>query len=286
MNFSFFEIDLYISGSSKDQQLQKQIQGLIGKKCEQSDTVITLPLEPLRRLNVTAITLNDQYCEARRNDTHWILETVSTSCGSLNSFKGKNPVMRNTIKLYFKAGSNVEQPLQVPFICKYPPGIGAGFGDYDDYEDDIEVNEEPNFSEMYTMEILRSQKQLHKPPEVLVTKTEDSAHVAVGDQLKVQTNFVTRSYISLAIERCWISDKPAEHQAMYDRNNYLIYEGCPADKNVTMFPQPLGKFPAFAFEVTEAHARKDAIYLYCIMGLCSTVKSMTSGNLAMVILEY
>ena len=63
---------------------------------------------------------------------------------------------------------------------------------------------------------------------------------------------------------------------------WLISDACPSNANVTMFPTKMGANPAFAFEVTEAHRRMGQIYLFCIIGLCSPIKSLTTGNLGLV----
>ena len=136
-------------------------------------------------------------------------------------------------------------------------------------------------SEMYTMQILRK-KDGQRVPKVLVTTPNDKATVSVGDQLKVETDFKTRAFLSLAIEQCWIADHAHADERTVSEDKWLIYEGCPSTPNVTMFPLPLGTNPAFAFSVTDEHRKMGKFYLFCIMGLCSPVQELTGGNLGSV----
>ena len=70
------------------------------------------------------MTLNEAVCMATKNGTHWILKTKSTSCGSLNSFNGNNPIMMNGIHLQFSPGSEFYgYQVRVPFTCKFAPGL-------------------------------------------------------------------------------------------------------------------------------------------------------------------
>merc|ERR1719219_1623705 len=48
-----------------------------------------------------------------------------------------------------------------------------------------------------------------------------------------------------------------------------------------MFPTKPGSNPAFTFEVTEEHRRMGQIYLFCIMGLCSPIQQLTTGNVVL-----
>lgn len=264
----------------KTRQLENDLQGLIVKSCKQTETVITLPREALAKFNASAATLNEESCQAVLNATHWVFTTLSTSCGSINSIKGNNPIMMNEIYLKFTPGSEFyNQLIRIPFTCKYPPGL-LGFnvpeedldGDYDGTVDNAES------SEMYTLQILRK-KTDQRIPQILATNPGDHAIVAVGDQLKVETDFETRAFLSLAIEQCWIADHPDADQRTVSEDKWLIYEGCPATPNVTMFPLPLGTNPAFAFSVTDEHRKMGQFYLFCIMGLCSPVQELTGGNL-------
>lgn len=275
-------------GGQKVKQLEEDLKVLLGKQCDQSATIVTLPITSMAKFNVTSMTLKESSCRARKNQTHWILETLSTSCGSLNSFKGNHPIMMNEIHLKFAEGSEFHGlPVTVPFTCKYPPGF-QGFpintDDYDyDYDyDDEEPDTTESSSEMYGMKILRKKKR-SKRPEVLVSKPNDRATVSVGDQLKVQTVFASQTVLSLMIEECWVSDHPGADKHSVPSHHRLIEEGCSVSKNVTMFPTPLGTQPAFVFEVTNEHRRMSQIYLFCIIGLCSPVESLTTGNLGMCV---
>ncbi len=236
------------------------------------------------------MSLNEENCVATKNETHWILRTKSTSCGSLNVFSGNHPMLKNNILLSFHQESEFYgQEVRVPFSCKFPAGF-LGFSpsssdydgsDSDDYDDDDEESGE----EMYTMKIFRKRQRLRRP-EILASHPGDSATVSVGDQLKVQTDFETRSFFSLMIEQCWVSNqvKDDDPPHLSEEDRWLIYEGCAVSDNVTLFPTPLGTNPAFAFTVTEAHRRMGKIYIYCRIGLCTPVE-ISSGNIVKVCVD-
>ena len=67
-----FILDLYfiefISGH-KVKQLEQDLEELVHKKCEQSDTIITLPIEALMKFNVTSLSLNEPSCMGIKNET-------------------------------------------------------------------------------------------------------------------------------------------------------------------------------------------------------------------------
>ena len=271
--------------AEKTRQLETDLKVLIVKSCEQTKTVITLPRDSLAKFHVSSATLNEESCQAVTNATHWIFTTLSTSCGSINSFKGNNPIMMNEIYLKFTPESEFyNQLVRIPFTCKYPPGL-LGFtvpdDDLDDEYDDSEEDADNDDSEMYTMQILRK-KVDKRVPQVLVTNPNDQATVSVGDQLKVQTDFKTRAFLSLSIEQCWIADHANADERTVSEDKWLVYQGCPATEDVTMFPLPLGTNPAFAFNVTDEHRKMGQFYLFCIMGLCSPVEELTGGNLGSV----
>jgi hypothetical protein len=263
---------------------------VMGKECDQKQSVVTLPRKAVAKFNVSDMTLNEESCKAVKNNTHWILSTQSTSCGSLNIFTGNNPMLRNNIHLKFAPQSEYYgRQVRIPFTCKFAAGFlgfsGQSNNDDYDYGDNDEENDGMNSDddEMYTMRILRKHKRVRRP-EVLVSRPDDQATVSVGDQLKVQTDFKTRSLLSVMIEQCWIADHSAADQRhLAAEDQWLIYEGCSANKNVTMFPTPLGTNPAVAFTVNDEHRRMGQIYVFCIMGLCSPLESLTSGNLGMVL---
>ena len=122
---------------AKIPMLEKDLEALIGKKCDQEETLITLPIEALAKFDVTDMTLNDAACRAEKNQTHWILKTKSTSCDSVISFNANNPIMRNEIHLKFSPQSELYGYLvRVRFTCKYAPGIFGLYPVTDDISDD------------------------------------------------------------------------------------------------------------------------------------------------------
>ena len=125
---------------AKIPMLEKDLEALIGKKCDQDETLITLPIEALAKFDVTDMTLNDAACRAKKNQTHWILKTKSTSCDSVISFNANNPIMRNEIHLKFSPQSELYGYLvRVRFTCKYAPGI-FGFPVSDTSDDYLEYD--------------------------------------------------------------------------------------------------------------------------------------------------
>ncbi len=254
---------------------------LVSKVCDQSATIVSLPIEAVAKFNVTGMTLNEASCQASRNSSHWVLQTLSTSCGSINYFRGSHPYMKNSIHLKFAPDSEFfGQSVSVPFHCKYPPGfyghpVDPGDDDLDEGETSPETVED---SKMYTMKILR-QRASSRIHEVLVSDSDDSAQVSVGDDLKVETYFQTNSLFSLMIEKCWVSSSPHDESRAMTGDKYLIYEGCPVHKNVSFLRTPFGENPSFTFQVTQEHRQMEEIYLFCIMGLCSPIDSFTSGNI-------
>ena len=58
----------FISGH-KVKQLEQDLEELVHKKCEQSDTIITLPIEALMKFNVTSLSLNEPSCMGVKNET-------------------------------------------------------------------------------------------------------------------------------------------------------------------------------------------------------------------------
>ena len=263
--------------------LERDLAELVSKKCEQSETVLALPKKAMAKFNVTGMTLNEASCEGVQNQTHWVLKTLSTSCGSINSFRGRNPIMKNKIYLKFVTGSQFYgQPVQIPVSCKYPPGMN-GFSmdedEFDEDENDLDLDEdhEPiEKSNMYVMDIFRLRPNL---PRVSALQTT----VFVGDELKVETKFKKQisAPMSLAVEKCWVTNQ-LEDRRHIAQDDWLIRRGCPAHQNVTMLSISEGQTPSFTFQVSQRHRQMGEIYLVCVIGLCSPFEFLTKGNLELV----
>ena len=120
--------------------------------------------------------------------------------------------MQNEIHLQFAQYSEFYgEDVRIPFTCKYPPGVGdfaAVESDFDDDEDDLAEEGEEENKEMYTMKILRKRKRPSQP-ELLVSNPNEHATVLLGDRLKVQTDLASKSFLSLTVEQCWVSDNPS-----------------------------------------------------------------------------
>ena len=64
--------------------------------------------------------------------------------------------------------------------------------------------------------------------------------------------------------------------------NWLIYEGCPLNENVTMFPVPIGTNPGFTFQITNAHSKMNQLYVFCLIGICTPNPGQSNGNIPKV----
>ncbi len=125
------------------------------------------------------------------------------------------------------------------------------------------------------------------PPALLMEHPGESATISVGDKIKVQTDFETRAFFSLAVEQCWLSDGSdlwvgAQGPQTPDDPRWLIRQGCPINKNVSMYLTATTDYPTFAFRVSEEHYKMRKFYIVCLMGLCTPLGFVPSGNIGQV----
>ena len=215
--------------------------------------------------------------------------------------------------LQFAKGSKYfGMEVHLPIICRFRPGAflsgsNSHTDDTDNYDGfDDSVNKVSN--SLYKMIVSRqstaadlkeSQASKNKgalankksPPnseaEVLLTDRLSVANVNVGDRIKVSANFETRFFYGIAIEKCWLSNHDAsDEKSLSDDNNWLVWKGCPPnvanddfknENNVTMLPNPSRSSPSFTFDVTRRQADMRKIYIFCLMGLCSS-KQIKAGD--------
>ena len=200
-------------------------------------------------------------------------------------------MFRNKVHLHFRSSSEFfGHSAEVSFSCKFKPGLlGGGEASavvYDDYEDDyLDYGDEVGYSfgrdssEMYTMTVQLKSRPGH--PRDLVSHRTESADVALGDELRVQTDFETRSPLSLAIEQCWISQNSKAVDGPSSGEQILIENGCPwPGSNVSIDASSVN--PSFAFRVSETHLQLRKMYIFCLIGLCSPDKILAEGNLKLV----
>ena len=64
-----------LSGKYRSKMEELRLGTYMIKKCNQKQTIVTLPLSKTNRLNVSGVTLNDPHCRGTKNQTHWILTT-------------------------------------------------------------------------------------------------------------------------------------------------------------------------------------------------------------------
>ena len=191
----------------------------------------------------------------------------------------------NNVKLQFGSHSAFYQrDIQIPFSCRFQPGLnGAAVEDDSDSDSFVDPTERRAGSilDSEAMEEMYSMQVTSEKNGILVRKREESADIALGDTLLVETDFETRSFLHLAIERCWLSGQPAADVGKVGKQQMLIWEGCPAQTtvNVTMYPTAN---PSFSFPVTEDLAGRE-LYVFCLIGLCSPDAKLASGNLGMCV---
>lgn len=125
------------------------------------------------------------------------------------------------------------------------------------------------------------------PNALLMENPGEAATVSVGDKLKIETDFETRSSLSLSLEQCWISDGSDLRQGAEVRSNpedprWLVWQGCPSNRNVSMSAVSSGgNYPSFAFRITDDHYKMKRVYIVCVIGLCSPGESI-GGNIGKV----
>eukprot|EP00095_Tigriopus_kingsejongensis_P008368 maker-scaffold856_size87843-snap-gene-0.17 protein:Tk08368 transcript:maker-scaffold856_size87843-snap-gene-0.17-mRNA-1 annotation:"hypothetical protein DAPPUDRAFT_95568" len=272
------------------QELVSEIRSGMTKQCSQIETIIAIERSKVDHNEVSQMTLNDPKCLAEKNETHWIVKSQSTSCGSLNVFSGSNPMFRNNVILQFSRQSRLfKKKIQIPFFCRVKPGLHG--------EERVVVEKMGGLSpttlldtsldgstleEMYAMTIKKRAREDHEH-HILVEHRDQMADVALGDELTVQTSFDTKSFLNLAIERCWLSDLAEVDPHTVPKQQILIWEGCPTETsvNVTLFPTYRTRNPAFAFEVVESMMDFEEFFLFCLIGLCSPDPKLSSGNLGL-----
>ena len=131
----------------------------------------------------------------------------------MNSFPGEHTMFLNNLVFSFLPSSSLStQRLKVPFTCRFKPGTGLlpevvlddeededdyEYEDDDEYDDDYYKEEEDLslFAGLYGSSA--ADQEMYKmivevPSRPLVSERSESADVAVGDVLTVQTNFETR----------------------------------------------------------------------------------------------
>lgn len=220
--------------------------------------------------------------------------------------------MQNNVVLKFASGSEYSDlEVLLPFECRFCSGIQMDAQASSDYnEEDCDDEEDTGLDspvsvddgdEMYDMNVslvMDPSQSSNKPSNTRLLFSErysPAQDIKAGDKIKVSTYFEsTMSLISIAIKQCWLDDHPATDRRTIDDNNWLLYQGCPADQllgyrtnNVTLLPpdQSNGFGPAFTFDITPRHANEMRnIYIKCSIGLCSSIKGF--GNFAEVRLVF
>lgn len=256
----------------------------ITKNCNQSETIIALPLAAAQPYDVVGMALNEPHCLGTKNQTHWVLKTQSTSCGSVNFFEGGYPMLSNSVHLKFSSESKLKGlEVRLPFTCKFRPGFmglannGAG---NEDAEDDMIDHDYEDREEMYKMKILR--RSGSGDYQVVVDdKDDDDGVVQLGDELKIVTEFDTRSPLLLSIDRCWILDHDRTNSEAISDNLWLIWKGCPPKNNVNNVTLLPTRSPSFSFNVQIQHVRMRRFYVFCLIGLCSSEPAFAKGNIGL-----
>jgi hypothetical protein len=204
----------------------------------------------------------------------------------------------NNVILSFTPSSRYNRrlsPIKIPFNCRIKPGLGGGAaedGDYDEYDSYDSSGSGGRGSAMGGQSLLGNIEEMYKMSvskgdNVLILESRDeSADVAFGDRLTVRTDFETRSFLNLALNKCWISEHPDPTERPGAGEMLLVVNGCPAtaaggEENVVVVGSATDK-PKFSFTVTERLARLRRMYVFCVIGLCSPLESLAGGNVNMV----
>lgn len=138
---------------------------------------------------------------------------------------------------------------------------------------------------MYQMRVFRASPA---PSALLMEHPGESATIAVGDKIKIETDFETRSFFNLAIEQCWLTDgsdlrNGVQGPTTPEDPRWLIWQGCPSSDNVTLSAlSAIGNYPSFSFRVTDEHYKMKKVYIVCLIGLCTPVGSQPTGNIGKV----
>ena len=193
-------------------------------------------------------------------------------------------MFRNNVVLTFPPSSKLANvQLKIPFSCKFRPGLpGMESPSYDDEDsngeaddvafDNAEMGDDFGGAsgEMYTMTVRKT-----------TGASADPSSLTVGDVLRVDTNFETRTPLLLAIESCWISRSNADEGSPGVDDLFLISGGCPIN-NVSLSSTALGN-PSFTFAITKSFLRlRPSFYLFCQIGLCSPPGLGQEGNVGEV----
>ena len=221
-------------------------------------------------------------------------------------------MMENNVVLQFASGSEYSDlEVRLPFECRFCSGLqDMSSSDYDEEDCDEEEDDgllpdrDSDEDEMYEMNVslvvgpIKHNKASTNTRLLLASRHSPAADIKIGDKIVVSTYFETSKgdFLSLAINKCWLSDHPAADRRTINSDNWLLYEGCPPDmmsiegsennNNVTLLPSIKdGYGPSFTFDITSQHARRMRnMYIKCLIGLCSSIKGF--GNIAEVSLLY
>ena len=130
---------------------------------------------------------------------------------------------------------------------------------------------------------------------LLMENPGETATLSVGDKIKIETDFETRAYLSLALEQCWLSDGsdlrqggPSQSRTSSNDPRWLVWQGCPSNANISMSSSTSsnGHYPSFSFQVTEDHYKMKRVYIVCLIGLCTPDDSLPAGNIGKVKLNF
>ena len=206
-------------------------------------------------------------------------------------------MMENNVVLEFASGSayaglEVRLPVECRFCSGLPDMTSSDYNEEDCDEDeedpDPQPGPDPDDNEMYEMSVSlvvgpKKEDTASNTRLLLANRYSPAADVKMGDKIVVSTHFDTRKgdVFSLAINRCWLSDHPAADKRTINKENWLLYEGCPLNlnvegsesyNNVSLLPN-LSEGPSFSFDITRRHTRgMREIYVKCLIGLCSSIK--------------
>jgi hypothetical protein len=263
------------------------IENVMLKTCDEKkkEVSVLVPEEVIEKYGIGSITLNDASCEAAKNQSHWVLKSHSTACGSTALTYGAAPMYRNNLNIEFTQGHLAGQRTKIPFICKFKPGIpGITDIDFEEEEEDDDDNnvqhEQHDLSgeEMYSLTVELESEDGGKRSK-LMEKKSDSATAAIGDQIYVSSHINAVPFLALAIEQCWLSNTSYVTSHATPRDEMLISTGCPAKKGVSLLWDKGSSNSAFSFKISPEFLGQSKVWIQCRMGLCSATTAGATGNI-------
>ncbi|KAM4641369.1 transforming growth factor beta receptor type 3 [Discoglossus pictus] len=283
------------------EEVQGNINMAFSVKCDNQKMMAAIEKDSLPA-NGTELSLLDPTCRARENDTHYILETPLTGCGTQHNVDDlKHIVYYNTIVIQLS-----------------PPSEGSGWSnDYEDLESgdngfpgdtdeteigfpslpfrrpeivafnctvhqDSESSIDPFSREKPTIDNVTFNMELYKT-DLFLTPSQKLFSIAENGQIYVEVS-VTKAdkELGFAIQTCFIS--PSSNPDIM--SEYTIIENiCPKDESVKFYNVKRMNFPVLQEQTDKKRFsfmfkpmfNTSLLFLHCELTLCTNKDSNTQG---------